>query len=604
MKTSLKTKTIPTRLEVPVELTWDTTVIYPTEADWEADYKLVESLIPEMASYKGRLRRSGRLMLEAFQLRDRIYESFSKLSVYARMNSDVDTTDSHFQGLAGRVRDLGNKLSSARSYWNPEILLLKPERLATFFDKHEGLRLYRQEIEELLRERDHVRAPEVEELLAQAGQTYGGPASIFGMFNNADLKFPDVVDETGEPAPLSHGNWGSKWLDNPDRETRKRAYEAMFDTYNGYRNMLSASYAAQVKIDIFRSRARRYDSSLHQALDGINVPTSVYTSLIDTVHANLPTLQRYLDIRRRVLGLDKLAWYDLYVPLVGDLHYKITYEQAKKKVLASVAVLGREYVETLAHGYDSRWVDVMESKGKRSGAYSGGTYGTPPFMLLNWQDKMGSMFTLAHESGHSMHSFHSRKHQPYAYSGYTLFVAEVASTLNEALLAHHLLSETDDPSVRKYIINEQLERIRSTLFRQTMFAEFEKIAHEKAEAGEALTPDVLCGIHMDLNRKYFAPGVELDERIGIEWARIPHFYRSFYVYQYATGISAAMTLARQILNEGEPAVKRYLKFLSAGSSDYSINLLADAGVDLSSPTPIQGALDSFNDYLSQFEALL
>ncbi|MCA9802362.1 MAG: oligoendopeptidase F [Cyanobacteria bacterium HKST-UBA02] len=602
--TTSAAKTIPARSAVPVELTWDLTPIYASEADWEADYQLVDSLIPKLAAYKGRLRRSGRLLLEAFRLRDEIYLRYSKVSVYARMSSDVDMADSHFQGLTGRTKELGNRLSAAMSFWNPEILSIKPDKLEAFLTKVEGLALYRHELNELARERDHVRSPEVEQLLAQASQTYGGPASVFGMFNNADLKFPDVVDETGETAQLTNGNWGSKWLDNPDRETRRRAYETMFGTYNRYRNMLAASYAAQVKIDVFRARSRRYDSALHQALSGINVPVAVYDSLIDTVHANLPKLQRYLEIRRRVLGLDQLAWYDLYVPLVGDLDYTVSFEEAKKKVLASVAVLGSEYAEALARGYDSRWIDVLENQGKRSGAYSGGAFGTPPYMLLNWKDKLNSMFTLSHESGHSMHSFFSRRHQPFAYAGYTLFVAEVASTCNEALLAHYLLQETDDPAVRKFVLNEQLERIRATLYRQTMFAEFEKIAHEKAEAGQALTPDVLCGIHLELNSRYFAPAVATDDTIGIEWARIPHFYRSFYVYQYATGISAAMTLARQILTEGEPAVKRYLKFLSSGSSDYSINLLRDAGVDLSTPAPIQGALDTFDEYLTQFEALI
>lgn len=366
----------------------------------------------------------------------------------------------------------------------------------------------------------------------------------------------------------------------------------------------SATYAAEVKLNIFSAKSRKYDSARAKALEGINVPLSVYDSLIETVHGNLPRIQRYLDVRRRVLGLDELHWYDMYVPLVPEVDYKITYGEAQQKVLGSIQRLGPEYAEALGGGFKSRWIDVMENEGKKSGAYSWGSYGTPPYMLLNWHDTLDSMFTLAHEAGHSMHSWFSRKNQPYPYSGYTLFVAEVASTCNEALLAHHLLSETDDPNVRKYILNHQLETVRLTLVRQTLFAEFEKIAHEKAEAGEALTPDALCQIHLDLNRKYYEPAAKIDDAIGIEWARIPHFYNSFYVYQYATGISAAMSLARQIIEEGEPAVKRYLKFLSGGSSDYSINLLADAGVDLSTPQPIQEAFDAFDGYLKQFEELI
>ncbi|MBZ0186636.1 MAG: oligoendopeptidase F [Candidatus Obscuribacterales bacterium] len=595
---------LPSRSEVPVEKTWDLTKIYATDDAWEADFKAVVEMLPGLASYKGRLRRSGRLLLSALDLSHKVSEIIGRLYVYARMSSDVDTADNHYQGMFGRIEDLANKASAAGSFISPEILSLKPERLEAFIAKNEGLALYRHMFDELNRERAHVRTPEIEQLLAEAGQTFGGPDNIYTMFDNADLQFPQVEDESGKLVQLTHGNWADKWLENKDRDARRRAYEAMFGTYNRFRNMLSATYAAQVKVDIFCAKARKHASARQAALSGINVPVSVYDSLIDTVHANLPQLQRYLELRRRVMGLDKLAWYDLYVPLVGDLDMKVSYEDAQAKILKSLAVLGPEYVDTLRGGFNSRWVDVMENKNKKSGAYSWGSYGTPPYMLMNWQDSVDSMFTLTHEAGHSMHSWHSRKHQPYPYSGYTLFVAEVASTCNEALLAHYLLSQTDDPAVRKYILNHQMESIRLTLMRQTMFAEFEMIAHAKAEAGEALTPDVLCGIHLGLNKKYYEPAVEVDDLVGIEWARIPHFYSSFYVYQYATGISTAMSLAQQIITQGEPAVKRYLKFLSSGSSDYSMNLLRDAGVDLSTPAPISQAFDAFGGYLDQFEALL
>jgi len=423
------------------------------------------------------------------------------------------------------------------------------------------------------------------------------------MFNNADLKLPEVEDETGAKVRITGGNWGSKWLDNPNRDVRKRAYDAMFGTWMGWRNTIAANYAANVKADVFRAKVRNYPSCRNMALDGIDVPESVYDSLVSTVHANLPLLHRYLKLREKLLGVDKLAWYDMYVPLVGELDYKIGYDDAVKEVLESVKVYGDEYHGALANGFASRWVDVVENEGKRSGAYSSGTYGTAPYMLMNWQDSMDSMFTLAHEAGHSMHSWHSRKYQPYTYSGYTLFVAEVASTLNEALLAHHLLSKTDDKVMRRYILNKQLEGIRSTLVRQTMFAEFESIAHATAEAGQPLTADVLCGIHKGLNEKYYGAVIDVDDKIGIEWARIPHFYNSFYVYQYATGISAAMTLARQIITEGQPAVERTLGFLKGGSSKSSIDLLKGAGVDLTTAAPIQAAFDQFEDYLNQFEAL-
>ncbi len=601
--TTMTTQSLPKRSEVPVHLTWDLTPVYASEADWEKDFAHVESLTAGLSAYKGRMRRSGRLLLEAIKVEEEISKILSRLGTYAHLMGDVDTADSHYQALNGRVRDLGTKVSKAGSFMTPEILSIKPERLAKFIERTPGLQAYRHQLEELQRERDHVRTPEIEELLAEAGQTYGGASNIFGMFNNADLKLPEIADENGAMVRITNGNWGAKWLDNPNRDARKRAYEAMFGTYMSFRNSLAAMYSAQVKVDIFRARARNYPSCRNMALDGINVPESVYDALISTVHANKDKLNRYLRLRQRLMGLDKLAWYDLYVPLVGELEYKITYEEAKEKVLKAVAPLGEEYVRVLRDGYNARWVDVVENEGKRSGAYSSGTYGTPPYMLLNWQDSMESMFTLAHESGHSMHSHRSRSTQPYHYSGYTLFVAEVASTLNEALLAHYLLSETNDKAVKRYILNQQMERIRQTLVRQTLFAEFEMIAHAEAEAGKPLTPDRLCAIHKELNIKYYGDVVEFDDLIGIEWARIPHFYRSFYVYQYATGISAAMSLARQIIAQGKPAVERYLKFLASGSSDYSIDLLKGAGVDLTTPAPIQEAFDSFAEYLDQFEAL-
>lgn len=602
----MATETLKTlkRSDVPEDMTWDLTKIFATEADFEATFTEVESLLPKIAAYKGKLRRSARLLLEALTLRDEIGQKVGKLYVYSRMNSDVDTTNAHFQGLFGRVQSLYGKVGASMAYMSPEILTIKPEKLASFVEKNAGLALYKHEFDELARERQHVRSDEVEQVLADASEIFSGPRDIHTMFDNADLRFPDVEDEKGVMAPLTHGNWASKWLDNPDREARRRAYDTMFGTFNTWRNTMAATYSARVKLDIFSAKSRKYDSALHKALEGINLPVSVYTSLIDTVHANLPRLQRYLDLRRRVLGLDKLAWYDLYVPMVPEFEYKITYPEAQDKVIGAVSVLGSEYADALRGGFDSRWIDVMESEGKKSGAYSWGTYGTPPYMLLNWHDTMDEMFTLAHEAGHSMHSWFSRKHQPYPYSGYTLFLAEIASTCNEALLAHYLLQQTTDPELRKYILNHQLESIRGTLVRQTLFAEFEMIAHAEAEAGKPLTADVLCGIHKGLNEKYYAPAVEIDDKIGIEWARIPHFYNSFYVYQYATGISAAMSLARQIIEEGEPAVKRYLKFLSSGSSDYSINLLRDAGVDLSTPAPIQEAFDAFEGYLDQYEELL
>jgi oligoendopeptidase F len=418
------------------------------------------------------------------------------------------------------------------------------------------------------------------------------------------MKLPMVHDASGEPVQLTHGNYLTSFLENQSRDVRREAFQVMLGTFNAYRNTFGATLASQVKKDIFYARARHYDTALEAALDGHNIPVSVYDNLISTVNSNLGVLHRYLRIRKRAMGLDALHMYDLYTPLAREVEYKIAYEGAQQQVAAALAPLGADYTGPLTQGFRSRWIDALESQGKRPGAYSWGSYGTQPYALLNYQQSMDSMFTLAHEMGHSMHSYFTWRTQPFPYAHYTLFVAEVASTLNEALLTHYLLQTASDPALRLYVVNHALESFRTTLYRQTLFAEFERDIHARAEAGEALTPESLSALFKRLNDTYYGPEVTVDDLIEIEWARIPHFYSSFYVYQYATGISASAALASQIISEGEPAVRRYKRFLSSGDSDYSINLLRDAGVDLSTPQPIQAALDSFGHYLDQLETLL
>jgi oligoendopeptidase F len=588
---------------VPVELTWDLSTIYPNVDAWEADFKKVETLTPKLADHKGKLGLSAGNLLALLKDRDQLVMIIEKLWNYAHLRADEDTTVSANKALRERARQLFTDFGAAYSYVEPEVLAMDESVLTGFMSESNELAAYSFELENLMRKKPHIRSHEVEELLAQASQLHAGPSSIYDMLGDADMQFPVLADGKGERVRLTHGNYGEVFLMSPSKPVRKRAYKAMFSTYGSYRNTLSATYAARVQSEIFEAKARGHASTRAHRLFETNVPLSVYDSLISTVHANIPRLTRYLEMRKKRLGLRKLNFCDLYVPLVGDVDYKPTYAEAKETVLKAVAPLGAEYVEALRDGFASRWVDVVENQNKASGAYSSGSYLTAPYMLLNWQDSLESMFTLAHEAGHSMHSWHSRKHQPFHDSNYTIFVAEVASTLNEALLAHHLLQTSNDESMRAHIINHQLENIRQTLYRQTMFAEFEMIAHQRAEAGDVLTPDVLCEIHRDLNQKYYGAAVEMDDLIPVEWMRIPHFYNSFYVYQYATGISAAMALTRQILTEGEPAVKRYLKFLSSGGSKYSIDLLRDAGVDLSTPKPVEQALDAFEDYLVDFEKL-
>ena len=602
--TSAVANSLPKRSEVPNDLKWDLATIYANDDLWEKDFQRVKALIPQVSSFAGRLNESGQVLLQAFEKRDEASQILGRLYVYANMRLHEDTRVAQYQALSDRAETLSNELSAAASYITPEVLSIEPQKVAEFISSTKGLQLYKFKLDELNRRRPHIRTAEVENLLAQANDVCGTSDRVYEQFTTADLKLPFVEDKDGNKIQLTQGNYGARFLDSRDRGERQRGFEGMLGTYQKYRNTFGALYSAQVKADIFNARARSYESSIEAALDGINVPVSVYSTLIDTVHSNLPKLHKYLSLRKKALGLDELHMYDLYVPIIGDADYKVSYNEAQKMILDALKPLGKEYVDALSSGFKSRWVDVLENEGKRSGAYSWGSYGTNPFMLMNWQDTMDSMFTLAHEAGHSMHSFFTRGKQPYPYGNYTLFVAEVASTCNEALLRHHLLQTVEDKAIRALVVNDALEGFRTTLYRQALFAEFEREAHARAEAGEALTPELLCKIFKALNEKYYGAVCVVDDLIEVEWARIPHFYSPFYVYQYSTGISVATALAHQIVTEGEPAIKRYLRFLSSGSSDYSINLLRDAGVDLSTPKPIQQALDTFESYLNEFEKLI
>lgn len=591
---------LPSRSEVPVNLTWDLSTIFASNSDWEAAFARVKSDLPRLASYKGRVRRSGRILLEYLNASAATDELLGKLHYFAAMQSDQDTTISANKAMKDRVQTLSTEYGAAVAWYLPEVLSIKPERLEQFIKRTPGLEAHRHDFDDINRSRPHILSHEVEAVLAAVSKVRSAPDTIYTALTYADLKLPMVKDDAGNNVQLTEDNYGPL-LDSKNREVRKAAFEAMFGSYDGLRNSISAMYAAQVESNMFAARTRKHESSLAKSLHGSNIPVSVYDSLVDTVHANLPLLQRYLELRKRLLGVDELHMYDLYVPLVPDVEDKIGFAEAQETVLAALAPLGEEYCSALRKGYESRWIDVMPNEGKAPGAYSWGGYGTNPFILLNWQGNMEWMFTLAHEEGHSMHSFLSRRTQPFQYSSYTMFCAEIASTTNEALLAHYLLSKTTDPKIRLHIINSQLEAIRTTLVRQTLFAEFEREAHALAESGESLTADALCAIHKKLNEKYYGSTVHIDDLIGIEWARIPHFFSSFYVFQYATGISSAISLAHQITTEGEPAVARYLNFLKSGCSGYSIDMLKSAGVDLSTPAPIQAAFDTFAYYLDLFE---
>ncbi|ARA97483.1 MULTISPECIES: oligoendopeptidase F [Geobacillus] len=596
-------KSLPSRSEIPVEETWRLEDIFPTDDVWEQEFQQVKAMIPKISEYKGRLGESPEVMYEALQYQDEVSMRLGKLYTYAHMRYDQDTTNSFYQGLDDRAKGLYSEASSAMAFIVPEILAIDEAVLRSFLEQYEPLRLYEHALDEITRQRPHVLSAEEEALLAQAAEVMQATSSTFSALNNADLTFPTIRDENGDEVEVTHGRF-IRFLESTDRRVRRDAFHAVYHTYEKFQNTFANTLAGTVKKDNFFARVRRYKSAREAALDANNIPESVYDNLIATIHEHLPLLHRYVRLRKSVLGLDELHMYDLYTPLVQDVKMEVTYDEAKQYMLDGLAPLGEEYVSIIKEGLENRWVDVRENKGKRSGAYSSGAYGTHPYILLNWQDNVNNLFTLVHEFGHSVHSYYTRKTQPYPYAHYSIFVAEVASTCNEALLNDYLLKTIDDEKKRLYLLNHYLEGFRGTVFRQTMFAEFEHLIHLKAQEGEALTAQTLTSLYYDLNKKYFGDDMVVDEEIGLEWARIPHFYYNYYVYQYATGFSAATALSKQILEEGEPAVKRYIEFLKAGSSDYPIEVLKKAGVDMTSAEPIRQACQVFAEKLEEMERLL
>jgi len=591
------------RSDIPVEYTWNLESIFSANEDWERDFQALQRRLPELEALAGSLAQSGQALLKVLQMRDELYKELERLYAYASMRKDEDTTNSTYQGMADRALQLYVHASTVASYIEPEILALPQATLDLFLKDTPELALYGHELHDLNRKREHIRSAEIEAILAAAGEMAAGPDSIFTMIDNADLKLPTIKNEEGEEVELTKGNY-QVFIQSTNRQVRKDAFEALQGTFLKQRNTIASTLAAQVKSDIFYTHQRNYSSCREHALARYNIPVSVYDNLVESVSEHIPLLDRYLKLRKRILQLDELYMYDLYVPIVEESKEEISYQQSCDTVVAALAPLGESYTSTLKQGFAKRWIDVYETPGKRGGAYSGGAYSTQPFILLNYQHNRDSMYTLAHELGHSMHSFYTRNYQPYPYGDYTIFVAEVASTLNEGLLTEYLLKETSDRALRLAILNHSLEGFRGTLFRQTMFAEFEQQIHSQAEQGEPLTADTLSALYRTLCEKYYGGEAFIDELIDIEWARIPHFYSSFYVYQYATGISAASALVQQILHEGKPAVERYLKFLGSGSSDYSIELLRKAGVDMTSPEPVRQALRLFESHLAQMEELI
>lgn len=598
----MATATLPKRNEIDQEFTWNLESMYPDNSLWEKDFEAVGERLPGIEAYKGRVGESAKMLLGALKFQDELSVKLDQLASYANMRKDEDTANSTYQALFDRVIGLWTQLASAGAFITPEILELPPGKLTAYLAEEPDLQVYQHFLEQIIREKAHVRSAEVEAVLAQSLEVGHSAEGIYSLFTNADLKFPSIKDEEGQEVQITRGRFVNL-QESPDRRVRRAAFEAFYDTFGKYSNTLGATYAASVKKDIFYARARNYKSALEAALGPDNIPVEVYDNLVETVNRNLPVLHRYMTLRKKLLGIEDLHYYDIYTPLIPQAKKRIPYPEAVETVLKALHVLGEDYVREVERGVKSRWIDVYENEGKSSGAYSSGSYTSQPFILLNHHDTLDDMFTLAHELGHSLHTLYTNRTQPYVYSGYSLFVAEVASTTNEALLTDYLLKQNTDKEVRTYLINAELEKFRGTLFRQTLFAEFERQSHARAEAGEALTPNLLSEIYLDLAKRYYGPAMTYDERIGLEWMRIPHFYAPFYVYKYATGISAATALSRQMLDEGAPAVARYRHFLTTGSSDYSTNLLAQAGVDMTRPEPVQQALDVFANLLAEMEEL-
>ena len=591
------------RQEIDPKDKWAIEDLYKTDEEWRADYEKLKSRIPELERFQGKLGESADTLFDMQKTCDELNMLAEKVYVYANQKLHENTDNGTYQNLSSMAQTLLIQLSEVSAYIEPELMALPEGTVEAFLEEKEELKVYRQYFENMMRQREHVLSKELEEMLAAVGEIAEGPKDIFSMFNNADIRFPEIIGEDGELVEITHGRFISL-LQSQNRDVRKNAFQSLYSVYSKYRNTLATTYRANVKQEAFYAKVRKYSSDLEAALDGSHIPVSVYENLIHAVHEAFPMMHRYVKLRKKLLGVDELHMYDLYVPMVADAGSRISFEQAKEIVLEGLKPMGDEYVSLLKEGFEHGWIDVYENQGKRSGAYSWGAYGTHPYVLLNYQENLNNVFTLAHEMGHALHSWYSDEYQPYIYAGYKIFVAEVASTCNEALLIHYLMETTEDKKQKAYLINYFLEQFRTTLFRQTMFAEFEKMTHGLQEQGETLTADRLCEIYYGLNRDYFGNDICVDQEIEMEWARIPHFYTPFYVYQYATGFSAAIALSSRILEQGESAVEDYKKFLKGGSSMYPLDLLRMAGVDMERREPVENALKVFEQYLNEMERLM
>ncbi len=595
---SIKNTVLPERKDVPAEHKWHIEDIFETNEAFEAELAAFSEDVKALGDFAGHLGDSPEKLLEYLDLKEQLSVRADSLGAYAFHRADEDTSDPFYQDMQGRVEYLFNQLTALLAFESPELLSLPSDYVEKALESCPGLSLYRHYLEDILRGRAHTLSKTEEDLMALTMDLTGTPQNIFYMFNNADITFESVKDKDGNEVPISHGRF-VPLLESPDRDLREKVFRSYYKSFDQYKNTVAATFSGNLKKERFIMKARHYDSAMAAHLDQNNIPVAVYDQLIEAVHDALTEMYRYVRLRKKLLGVDELHMYDVYTPLVSDEHPEIPFETAKEMVARGLAPLGEKYIADLKAGMNGGWIDIYENKGKRTGAYSGGDYAHHPYVLLNYQGTLDNVFTLAHEMGHSLHSWYANHTHNYTNAQYSIFVAEIASTCNEALLMHDLLSRTTDPQEKLYLLNHYLDTFKGTLFRQTMFAEFEKIVHEKTAAGEVLNAQALNAIYLDLNMKYFGPDMVSDPEIALEWARIPHFYSPFYVYQYATGYSAAIALSSRILKEGKPAVDDYLAFLSAGGSDYPIEVLKRAGVDMTTKAPVADALKVFSEVLDQ-----
>lgn len=591
------------RNEVPTELTWDLEKIYPNLDEWYADAEKIEQLSAQFTKFKGNLASDGTTLLHAVELYLKLYRKFEKMAVFASMKNDQDTTNSTYQKLQNEADHLGTKLAQTTAYFQPELARISDDQMAKLLKQAPELEQYHHFLMDLRSNKDHLLSEEQESLLAGAGSIFGAPEKTFEMLSDADLKFPIIEGENHQKIQLSEGVYG-KLLESTDQTVRKNAFDALYDTYGSFRNTFASTLTAQVQVQNYQAKVHKYDSARQAAMAANHIPVEVYDVLIEQVHRHLPLLHRYVELRKKILKLDQLHMYDLYTPITGKSSLSFTYEQAKQKALDVLEIFGKDYVKHVKEAFDQRWIDVVENQGKRTGAYSSGMYDTAPYILLNWQDGLENLFTLVHEMGHSMHSYYTTHNQPYQYGDYSIFIAEIASTTNENLLTDYLLEHEQDPQIRAYVLNHYLDGFKGSVFRQTQFAEFEQWLHEQDAQGKALTADSISEFYGNLNQKYYGPAIYNDPRIKMEWMRIPHFYYDFYVYQYATGFAAATTFSQRIEDDDPQHTEQYLNYLKSGSSDYPIEVMKKAGVDMTKVDYLEEAFAVFEKRLNELEEII